>query len=141
MATTNLYAVALTEGANNEKSKKILSHAFFISLILGIILNIIQYAFAPPMINILSGSAKECIQYALSYARIRSFAGIIIIIIIIIIMKYIINLTYHNYFYSNIRYTNNCCSVCIFSNKRCSNSIESCFSGSYSQFSWRFILC
>lgn len=76
IATTNLYAISLSEG-DNEKSRKILSHAFFISLIVGALLNILQYAFAPQMVTILSGpNAKECINYALSYARIRSFAAI-----------------------------------------------------------------
>ena len=76
IATTNLYAISLSEG-DDEKSRKILSHAFFISLIVGTLLNILQYAFAPQMVAILSGpNAKECINYALSYARIRSFAAI-----------------------------------------------------------------
>ena len=77
IATTNLYAVALSESGDNEKSRKILSHAFFISLLFGVVLNIVQYMFAPSMVKILSGpNAKECINFALSYARIRSFAAI-----------------------------------------------------------------
>lgn len=77
IATTNLYAVALSEGGDSEKSRKILSHAFFISVIIGALLNVLQFVFAPAMVEILSGpNAKECINYALSYARIRSFAAI-----------------------------------------------------------------
>jgi Na+-driven multidrug efflux pump len=76
MATTNLYATAISEGDVN-KQRKVLSHATIISIGLGLLLFAIQYTFAKPLVTILAGSAVESIPYALSYARIRSFASII----------------------------------------------------------------
>lgn len=76
MATTNLYATAISEGDVN-KQRKVLSHATIISIGLGIFLFAIQYIFAKPLVTILAGSAVESIPYALSYSRIRSFASII----------------------------------------------------------------
>jgi Na+-driven multidrug efflux pump len=76
MATTNLYATAISEGDVN-KQRKVLSHATIISIGLGLFLFAIQYTFAKPLVTVLAGSAMESIPYALSYARIRSFASII----------------------------------------------------------------
>ena len=76
MATTNLYATAISEGDVN-KQRKVLSHATIISIGLGLFLFAIQYTFAKPLVTILAGSAVESIPYALSYSRIRSFASII----------------------------------------------------------------
>jgi Na+-driven multidrug efflux pump len=76
MATTNLYATAISEGDEN-KQRKVLSHATIISIGLGLFLFAIQYTFAKPLVTVLAGSAVESIPYALSYARIRSFASII----------------------------------------------------------------
>lgn len=76
MATTNLYATAISEG-DVKKQRKVLSHATIISIGLGLFLFAIQYTFAKPIVTILAGSAVESIPYALSYAKIRSFASII----------------------------------------------------------------
>ena len=76
MATTNLYATAISEG-DRTKQRKVLSHATIIALALGILLFSIQYTCAPMMMKILAGSAKETIPYALRYSRIRSFGALI----------------------------------------------------------------
>lgn len=76
MATTNLYAIALSEG-DIPKQRKVLSHATILSTALGLILFGIQYVYAKPIVTILAGSAVESIPYALAYSRIRSFASII----------------------------------------------------------------
>ena len=76
MATTNLYATAISEG-DRSKQRKVLSHATIIALALGILLFSIQYTCAPVMMRILAGSAKETIPYALRYSRIRSFGALI----------------------------------------------------------------
>ena len=76
MATTNLYAIALSEG-DVPKQRKVLSHATILSTALGLILFAIQYVYAKPIVTILAGSAVESIPYALAYSRIRSFASII----------------------------------------------------------------
>ena len=76
MATTNLYAIALSEG-DIPKQRKVLSHATILSTALGLILFAIQYIYAKPIVTILAGSAVESIPYALAYSRIRSVASII----------------------------------------------------------------
>lgn len=76
MATTNLYAIAISEG-DVKKQQKVLSHATIISTGLGLFLFAIQYTFAKPLVTVLAGSASELIPYALAYSRIRSFASII----------------------------------------------------------------
>ena len=76
MATTNLYAIALSEG-DIPKQRKVLSHATVISTGLGIILFAIQYIYAKPIVTILAGTAVDSIPYALAYSRIRSFASVI----------------------------------------------------------------
>ena len=76
MATTNLFARAISEG-DVAKQQKVLSHATIISTGLGFLLFATQYAFAKPLVTVLAGSASELIPYALAYSRIRSFASII----------------------------------------------------------------
>ena len=76
MATTNLYAIAISEG-DVQKQRKVLSHATIISTVLGLLLFIVQFAFAKPLVTVLAGSAVESIPYALAYARIRSIASVI----------------------------------------------------------------
>jgi Na+-driven multidrug efflux pump len=76
MATTNLYALAISEG-DDVKQKKVLSHASIIATGLGFLLFAIQYIYAKPVVTLLAGSAVQSIPYALSYSRIRSFASII----------------------------------------------------------------
>ena len=76
MATTNLYAIAISEG-DVQKQRKVLSHATIISTVLGLLLFVVQFAFAKPLVTVLAGSAVESIPHALAYARIRSLASVI----------------------------------------------------------------
>lgn len=76
MATTNLYATAISEG-DRPKQRKVLSHATIIAFALGILLFAIQYTLAPMMMKILAGSAVDSIPYALKYSKIRSFGALV----------------------------------------------------------------
>lgn len=74
VATTNLFATALAD-KNVEEQKTITSHSLFISLYIGILLNVAQYTLAPILMRTLSGTAVNSIPYAIEYCRYRSFAS------------------------------------------------------------------
>jgi Na+-driven multidrug efflux pump len=73
---------SLNEG-NQSKSKAIISNSIAISTILGIILSCLQYLWAPYVVQLLSGSAKQSIPYGIKYARIRSLSSAFSLLIII----------------------------------------------------------
>ena len=75
IATTNLYSICL---GNNDKEGSIttLSHATFLSILLGIILTIIQYTCSTSMISIISGTSKEIIPAAIEYSKYRSIGSL-----------------------------------------------------------------
>jgi len=81
-ATTNLYVTSLNEG-NQSKSKVIISNSIAITTILGIILSCLQYLWAPYVVQLLSGSAKQSIPYGIKYARIRSLSSAFSLLIIV----------------------------------------------------------
>jgi Na+-driven multidrug efflux pump len=75
MATTNLYASAISEG-DVAKQKKVLNHALIISFGFGVMLFVAQTLLAKRFITLLAGSALASIPYALQYARIRAIGSI-----------------------------------------------------------------
>eukprot|EP01041_Mallomonas_annulata_P009626 gene9626-20009_t len=75
MATTNLYATALSEG-DKKKSYQVLSQAAVIAAVLGTILGIVQFIFANEVLTMLSGSsAHEIVPLASKYVKIRAIGA------------------------------------------------------------------
>ena len=84
MATTILYATAISEG-DETKSNKVLSHAGVIAAVLGLALGVVQYVLAEHVLTLLSGkSAKEIVPIALKYVRIRSLGAPIALLTIVV---------------------------------------------------------
>lgn len=75
MATTNLYAIALQE-KDPKKSVACLSHAFILSIVLGIVLSLLQFGLAEPIIRMLAGHSTEVVPLAVKYAKIRSVGSL-----------------------------------------------------------------
>ena len=73
---------SLNEG-NQSKSKVIISNSIAITTILGIILSCVQYLWAPYVVQLLSGSARQSIPYGIKYARIRSLSSAFSLLIIV----------------------------------------------------------
>jgi len=74
MATTNLYANALSE-QNQKKSEQVLSRSVMTALFFGLFLMTVQFTMAGRAITALSGAAVESIPFGIQYARIRAFAA------------------------------------------------------------------
>ena len=82
MATTNLYATAISDG-DRSKQRKVLSHATIIASAMGALLFAVQYAFAPTMMRVLAGTAVESIPYAITYSKIRSLGALVAVLTIV----------------------------------------------------------
>jgi Na+-driven multidrug efflux pump len=74
MATTNLYANALSEG-NRKKSEQVLSRSVITAFFFGLALMAAQFGLAERAIKALSGTAVESIPFGIQYAKIRAFAA------------------------------------------------------------------
>lgn len=76
IATTNLYATALYNEADENKAQRILSHATLTSFGFGIFLSLVQYGFAPSVVTKLCGTCFESIPFSIEYCKIRSIASV-----------------------------------------------------------------